>query len=130
MTTLRDFVGLPYKSHGDDFTGVDCYSLYVLFNKHMLNKEIPDYTKLYATAHEHDDAAQAFEEGRKQWKTVTDNPAYGDMILFKERGVVTHCGVYLDGNDFLHIRENQTSTIEAFRGMAWERIMDGIIRWN
>jgi len=127
---IRDFIGIPYKSHGYDFDGVDCYGLAHLFNKHMLGKDLPDYKRLYSCAHDLDQAASAFKTGVKGWSTVTNDPKLGDVILFRDRGVVTHCGIYIDMLDFLHIREGQTSTVEALRGMAWERIMEGIMRWN
>ena len=129
MLEIRKYLGIPFENHGDTFDGVDCYGLAVLFNRHELAKELPNYKKLYANSRDHDQAAGAFEVGRQDWAIVNDAPKFGDLILYKERGAVTHCGIYLDGRDFLHIREGSTSMIEPLNSIHWASRQENIIRW-
>ena len=129
MLEIRKYLGIPFENHGDTFDGVDCYGLAVLFNRHELAKELPSYKKLYANSRDHDQAAGAFEVGRQDWAIVNDAPKFGDLILYKERGAVTHCGIYLDGRDFLHIREGSTSVIEPLNSIHWASRQENIIRW-
>ena len=127
--TLHDFIGIPYKSRGTDFDGADCYGLAVLYNKHMLGKELPDYRDLYVSADDVSDAGQAITKGRENWTAVTE-PKEGDVILFKQMGVVSHAGIYLDGIDFLHIRRNQSACLEAMDSIFWVNRLEAIMRWN
>ena len=126
---LRDFIGIPYKSRGFEFEGCDCYGLAVLFNRHMLDKNLPDYTQLYVSADDADSVAGAIALGRENW-IKPDVFELGDLILFKQMGVVSHCGIYLDGIDFLHVRAGESSCLEAMDNIAWNRRIEDIIRWS
>ena len=126
---LRRYIGIPYKSHACSFDGVDCYQLARLFNREELGVELPDYKDLYKDAHKSSDVQSAFDIGKRSW-TKTDEPRLGDVILFRDRGVVSHCGVYLDAESFLHIRENGLSCVEPMNSIHWNRIIEGIMRWS
>ena len=126
---LRRYIGIPYKSHSCSFDGVDCYQLARLFNREELGVDLPDYKDLYKDAHKRSEVQGAFDILRRSW-AKTDEPRLGDLILFKDRGVVLHCGVYLDAESFLHIRENSLSCIEPLNGTLWNRITEGVIRWS
>jgi cell wall-associated NlpC family hydrolase len=127
--TLKDFIGIPYKSRGADFDGADCYGLAVLYNKHMLGKDLPDYSSLYVSADDLSDASGAISKGRENWDAVTEGQA-GDVILFRQMGVVSHVGVYLDGIDFLHIRHGNSAGLEAMDSANWAQRIEGLMRWN
>ena len=126
---LRKYIGIPFMNQGDSFEGADCYGLACLFNRHELAKELPSYKKLYADSRKHKQAVSAFEIGRQDWAVVNDAPKYGDLILYRDHGSVSHCGIYLDGRDFLHIREGSTSMIEPLNSIHWASRQENIIRW-
>ena len=127
--TLSDFIGIPYRSRGAGFDGADCYGLAVLYNRHVLGKELPDYSSLYVSADDFDDASGAIAKGRENWEAVTEGKA-GDVILFRQMGVVSHVGIYLDGVDFLHIAQGGAACLEAMDSLNWAKRIDGIMRWN
>ena len=126
---IRRYLGIPYKSHSCSFDGVDCYQLVRLFNREELGKDLPDYKELYKNALKHDDASGAFAKGSQEWDKV-EEPQLGDLILFRDRGVVSHSGVYIDDEVFLHIRENGLSCLEPLDSVHWGKRLEGIIRWN
>ena len=126
---LRRYIGIPYKSHACGFDGVDCYQLLRLFNREELGVELPDYKELYRDAHKQDDAAQAFDVGKRGW-IKTGNPKLGDGLLFRDRGAVSHCGVYVDDECFLHIREGGLSCIEPLHGMHWGKRLTEMMTWS
>ena len=127
---LRRYIGIPYASRQATFEGVDCYGLAVLFNKVELGIEIPTFRELYKDADDFEDATQAFAKGRQNWIKVDDAPKMGDVILLKQRGIVSHAGVYLDGIDFLHSVKDQASCLVSMTDFNWAKRMDGIMRWN
>ena len=127
--TLSDFIGIPYASRGEAFDGADCYGLAVLYNRHILGKELPSYTHLYVSADDMRDASNAIDQGRENWTRV-DEGQEGDVILFRQMGVVSHVGIFLDGTDFLHIRAGHASAIEAMDSVSWANRIEGIMRWQ
>ena len=110
-------------------SGADCYGLAVLYNRHILGKELPSYKHLYVSADDMRDASKAIDQGRENWTRV-DEGQEGDVILFKQMGVVSHVGIFLDGVDFLHIRAGHASAIEAMDSVSWANRIEGIMRWN
>jgi cell wall-associated NlpC family hydrolase len=127
---LRPFIGIPYKDKGIGFDGVDCLGLCVLFNRHALNKEIPTHHEYYSSADDFDETALGFAEGKKRWTKTDHDPQIGDVILFRQMGIVSHAGVYLDGVDFLHSVHGQASCLVRMDDFNWAKRIDGIMRWN
>lgn len=126
---LRKYIGIPYKSHACGFDGVDCYQLARLFNREELGVELPDYKDLYKDANLQSEAEHAVDVARRGW-SVADDPIIGDVILFRDRGAVSHCGVYIDSEIFLHIRENSLSCIEDLHGAQWGKRMVEVMTWS
>ena len=134
--SIARYIGVPYKSRGDQFDGADCWGLARLFNRHELHKDLPDYKSLYVSADDLKDAEQAFGDaaqpqakGRENWVEV-DEPELGDVLLFKQMGVVSHCGIWIDGIDFLHIRMGHQATLDRIDDITWANRLHGIMRWN
>lgn len=131
LRTIRDFIGLPFLPRGCSFAGVDCYGLAVLFNKEVLEVELPDYRDLYISTDDLAETSGAIKEGRKQWQPVEmKDAAIGDVALFRQMGSVSHCAVFIDDTTFLHVRSGQWSTLESFSSMNWINRFEGVMQWN
>ena len=130
---IRNYLGIPYKTGGEDFDGVDCYTICRLFSKNELGVELPDHSQLYSDASITSDAQQAFETWEdtlaSSWIEVTE-PQVGDVVIFNFHGAPTHCGLYLGDNNCLHASEGTGSYIAQLYGSPWERRLKGIMRWN
>lgn len=129
--TIRDFIGIPFKSRGCSYKGVDCYGLCVLFNKEVLEVELPDYRDLYIEADDIDQTVQAIKKGRDGWQSVDfESAKIGDVALFRQMGDVSHCGVFIDDTTFLHIRIGQLSSLQSFDSMNWLGRLEGVMTWK
>ena len=126
--TIADFIGLTYENKGRTLKGVDCYGLYILFNKLILNKTIPEYG--YAHAEDANAVHCAFTYNERKWIDVTDAPQLGDLIMFKIAGRVVHCGVYINKSEFLHTLAGRNCTIEPLDSVTWVRRKYKVIRWQ
>lgn len=40
---IEKFVGIPWVEGGRTFLGADCFGIFLLYYKHILNIEVPDY---------------------------------------------------------------------------------------
>ena len=134
---VKKYIGIPYVTGGEDFNGVDCYTICRLFSKNELHKELPDHSKLYrdgsVTKQAQDAIEQAFDEWEKslssEWIEV-DEPDIGDIIIFNFYGAPTHCAIYIGNNTCLHACEGMGSHTAQLYGSPWERRLKGIMRYG
>ena len=130
---VRKYIGIPYQTGGEDFSGVDCYTICRLFSQNELGKDLPDHSQLYRDASVTSDAQGAFEQWdqslRSQWTEVSE-PDIGDVIIFNFYGAPTHCAIFIGDNKCLHACEGMGSHLADLYGGPWERRMKGIMRWN
>jgi len=89
MITLRDLIGIPYKVHGRNREGMDCYGLAIEIYK-RLGKTLPDaFSGDLSTI-----------EGIKGKQIETPEPYC--LILFEYLGQKSHIGIYLGNQKFIH----------------------------
>lgn len=100
---LDDLLGCPFKVHGRDKKGFDCYGLVIEVEK-KLGHNLVDLTKPYTKVDYMDYMENSASQIIKSNKLVeTDNLQLGDIILFfDEEGKSTHVGVFLKNKDFIH----------------------------
>lgn len=82
---LRDLIGVPYKLHGRDLNGLDCYGLTQLAVKILTGITMPDI--------------DTFET-----KYIKLEKAEKNAIIVFDKGA--HCGVYLGYGEFIHCDKN------------------------
>ena len=88
MEEVVNWLGVPYKFGGETKKGIDCSGLTNAIYKSVYNKTIPRVSL---------DIYEASDEIKK--KHLTE----GDLVFFKiERKKVSHVGVYLKDNKFIH----------------------------
>ena len=100
---VEKYIRIPFRSHGRDFDGCDCYGLVRLFLKEELGKEIPDFWD-YASA---DDGAVISSLIKEHKPAIAGKekeiPDVGDVALYKFRGYISHIGVYVGDGYILHV---------------------------
>lgn len=126
---LAHFIGLPYRDHGRDRHGVDCYGLVLLFYREILGLEIPALDAAYASAEDGASVAECVGWAQRQWQAV-ETPQVGDVLLFHVLGWPAHVGVYLGNGDFLHAFRETHSCIERLNSITWKRRHIGTYRWH
>ena len=134
---VRKYIGIPYVTGGEDFNGVDCYTLCRLFSRNELGRELPDHSQSYRDGSVAEEAQGAIRDAFDEWKSSlasrwseVDEPEIGDVIIFNFYGAPTHCAVYIGDNKCLHACEGVSSHLADLYGGPWERRMKGIMRWN
>jgi cell wall-associated NlpC family hydrolase len=103
MLDFDDLMGCPFKIHGRNRNGFDCYGLVIEVEK-RLGHDMTDYYGEYTNA----DCEKVVNDNcdefvKKMNMTETDKPQLGDVIVFmNEKGCSVHVGVYLKKDDFIH----------------------------
>ena len=103
MIEIDDLLGIPYKIHGRDLDGFDCYGL-VIEVERRFGHEMIDYYGEYTNG----DCVKVLDKNcndfiRDMNLIETDSPSLGDIIVFlNDNGESVHVAVYLKRDDFIH----------------------------
>lgn len=89
---LRDLIGVPYRLHGRDLNGLDCYGLARLAIDILTGIKMPDIVSYMP-------------------ETLTKNTRYIKLEKVEKNCIIVfnggaHCGVYLGYGEFIHCNEN------------------------
>lgn len=129
---LSKYVGIPYKTHGREMDGCDCWGLMTLIWQRELGMPLPEYR-----------GADWFK-GQDPGVTGADAAAYaslfkpiqpgeetlGDGVLLRMRGHPLHVGFVIADGWMIHTHETADSCIESYRTPTWEKRILGFYRYE
>jgi lipoprotein Spr len=95
---IEEWWGTPYKYGGNDKSGIDCSAF---------------AGKLLATIFNGTPARTAAEQYQQCEKIATENLIEGDLVFFNTSGGVSHVGVYLVNQFFVHSSVQSGVTISS-----------------
>lgn len=112
-----EYLKCPYKSRGTGPDGLDCYTLIKLFYRQEFRIELPevDYTENW---YEKDSGRMLAVLGEEAGFSVTESFDYGNLLIFKERGMAKHVGIVLSDEHFIHTTVSGTA-IHSYRTGKW-----------
>lgn len=129
MTTLADFVGVPFADHGRA-GGFDCWGLARAALLACRGIRLPDYGDGYRDCADHDGIAVAIREGLAEGWTRVEDPRAFDLVIFNIAGQPRHVGLMVGPTTFLHAPEGQTSRIERVTDPMWRKRIEGFYRYD
>jgi len=112
---LIPYIGIPYKPRGVYPASADCWTLIHAFAANELGLHFPEF--MYDVNFLQETAAQRIMEevgpmGRRWTKVEVDR--LGDIILFRMRGLISHCAISIGDSLMLHTLDGRMSCIEPF----------------
>lgn len=131
MRVLSEYIGLPFKRHGRDFEGVDCYGLVWLWHREQRNRLLPDFLGQISGEPSAGEIANVFEAGRSlpAFEQVHP-PQVGDIVFFRVNGLPSHCGLVVGLGRFLHIAQDHASCLEYWTSPKWADRVVGFYRFR
>lgn len=127
MNSLAEFVGLPYRDHGRERDGVDCYGLVRLVLRELRGIELPIYSDEYANGDDIGGIAALVRAGLPRDWVPIERPEAFALVVF--RGRPTHVGLCVDDGRFLHSdRPGVTSRVERLDSPLWAPRIEGYYR--
>lgn len=117
------YLGIPYRDHGRDLDGIDCWGLVLLFYAdHGVQLDaLPGVWR-------HDpELADRITREAVNWTRV-ESPRYGDVVVFRIAGRPRHVGVMLDQDRFVHAQHGTGSCIERLSNLRWAPRVEGVYR--
>lgn len=129
MTTLTDFIGLPFVDHGRAL-GCDCWGGVRMVLHELAGVSLPDYGDRYTDVGDADGIESAIRDGlARDWYPVTGGPQMFDLVIFNVLGRPRHVGLMIGPSKFLHWPEGKTSRIESVNDLCWARRVEGFYRY-
>jgi hypothetical protein len=127
MLTLDKYIGIPFKNHGRDLNGCDCYGLARLVWKELTGNELPDYVVSCVNSLAINDKAN--DEIPKHWQRCNGIPEVPSIVAIKfdedHPDWITHFGVYVGNGYFIHTRRHANSCKERIDSILWKNIIEG-----
>ncbi len=111
---LQKYLGRPYKGRSEYVDGMDCskftQTVYREFNKTLLPRTAEDQ----------------FSFGRE---VPYNRLSFGDLVFFEtERGKISHVGIYIDHNEFIHSSSSRGVIISGMNEEYWSHRYRGARR--
>ena len=124
---IQELIGIPFKIHGRDLKGLDCYGLVKLIEKKRGNI-IPEYAysgieKTFVDYMINDNMSLV---------TEIENPEPFCTVTFSIRQpFVHHIGIVLSNtNYFIHVMQKRHVVIERLDSDTWKNKIRGYYTWN
>ena len=128
---VADYIGLPFREHGRDRSGTDCWGLVVLIAAERFHIRLPSYVAGYASTRDADDIGRLVRGQMDLWREVArDHEQPGDVVLMRLMNQPMHVGVVVTPGWMLHIEEGIDACLERYDGAKWQRRVIGIYRYQ
>jgi cell wall-associated NlpC family hydrolase len=125
------YIGLPFKGHGRDRSGLDCWGLVRLVMAEQFGLALPSFCQEYGRTTDTQRIPQLIARESTTWREVTaDGEELGDIVVLRMRGKPMHVGMVLGDSQMLHIEQGIDSAIEKYRGARWQDRIAGFYRYK
>lgn len=135
MTALEDFIGLPFRDHGRDRDGCDCWGGVRLVLRELRGIVLPDYGGGYRETMDCDSIGVAIRQGLVRDFVPVAHPQPFDVVIFNLAGKPWHVGlVVVEPGRFLHWPQpddkgnDGSSRIARYTDRIWARRVEGFYR--
>lgn len=128
-----EYIGIPFKDTPEaSRNGLNCYGLIRLVYRERLSIELDDFSDEYYGIGVDENSrvtiSEAFKRNLTTWYKIIVIPEAYDIVTFRYGRETSHIGLALDGENFLHIREDSNSTHDKLTNHIWGRMIDGTYR--
>ncbi len=129
---VAGYIGIPFRSHGRDRDGSDCWGLLRLVLADQFGIRIPSYDGV--TWHDGDDRralAEFMAEHKADWTPVAGGDERpGDAVLLRMMGHPIHVGIVVASGWMLHVEQGADSCIEPYLDeLRWKKRIIGYYRY-
>lgn len=130
MKAFTQYVTIPFKNHGRDFKGCDCWGLIKLILQDYYEIWIPDY---HISCLDYRAIHDQVEKDRPCWQRI-DKPVEPCLILFKlhnrAASICNHVGLYIGNNEFIHTLKQHGATITSLNHPYFKAKLEGYYAIN
>jgi len=125
------YIGIPFKMHGADRTGIDCWNLFRLIYQEQFDRKLPSYNDEYDESFNREQLAAVIYRHLAPWSRIMEQgkESPGDAILFRILGEPTHVAVVAGDGFMVHVMRGCNSVLEHYRQAIWAHRIVGFYRY-
>ncbi len=126
------YIGLPFKGHGRDRSGVDCWGLVRLMLAEQFSIALPSFSADYNRTTDIGRISDVFKrETTLTWRRIANgHERIGDIVVFRLHGEPMHVGLVLGDDRMLHVERDINSAIEPYQAPRWKDRIYGFFRYD
>ena len=125
------YIGLPFKDHGRDTSGLDCWGLVRLVLAEQFGVALPSYIREYERTTQVEKISDLIKRESFKWRLIKQGDEIcGDVIVLRVRGQPMHVGMVIGDKQMLHIEHGINSVIEKYSGNRWANRISGVYRYK
>lgn len=125
----NEYIHIPFKEHGREPDGCDCWGLARVIYKEKLGIELPTLLD-YKNTKDSRAIADLYEEEHKEWENIPiGQEKEFDILVFKILGLPTHIGVVINKGMMIHCEYGSgTHITEYSKDIQWKKRLAGVYR--
>jgi len=125
------YIGLPFKEHGRNIKGLDCWGLVRCVFIEQFKIPLPSYAYEYQHCRAVADISALVSRESQKWKKIDfGQENQGDVIVLRLRGQPMHVGMVLGDGSMLHIEQSINSAIERYTSARWQNRIVAFYRYS
>ncbi|MDD9901041.1 MAG: NlpC/P60 family protein [Alphaproteobacteria bacterium] len=125
------YIGLPFREHGRDRAGLDCWGLVRLVMAEQFGLALPSFAQNYKSTMDLKPIGRLVAAETQKWSQLSSGEEdAGDVVILRVRGVPLHVGLVLGDRHMLHIERGINSAIESYARPHWAERVFGFYRYN
>jgi cell wall-associated NlpC family hydrolase len=131
MFNAARYSAIPFREHGRDHDGVDCWGLVLLIYREQFGIELPSYDETYSTTGRAgaDEMAATVAREQRAWREIAEADArFPDVLLLRLWNRPMHVGVVIGQCRMLHAIEGAGVCVARFDDREWQRRKLGFYR--
>ena len=125
------YIGLPFRDHGRDRAGLDCWGLVRLGLSEQFGHMLPSLAADYPHSRAVETIDKVIRREIPLWNDIAAGAEKaGDVIVLRLGGKPLHVGTVLGDRHMLHIETGINSAIERYDGTRWKDRVFGFYRYK
>jgi cell wall-associated NlpC family hydrolase len=116
VSAFDRFIGIPYREHGRDTSGCDCWGLVCLVFRELRQVELPSHADGYVSISDAAAVGGLIARGRLDWAEVPAGQERAfDGVLMRRFGQAYHIGLVVAPGRMLHVNPESSSRVDRYR---------------
>ena len=109
---LHEAIRVPFKEHGRDYDGWDCWGLVVCGYRDVLGIELPDYSELYDSTRKFKRLSEVFCDRRDNGQWVAGGSHVGSVAVILRRQLPIHEGIVFQPGAIIQCEEGVNTVVD------------------